>query len=55
MQLMTDFWRVKRIDTEMYQVKGRDIYGDGGFVLCYCIGRINAERVRDAMNRGKNI
>jgi len=48
---MGNFWKVKRIDTNMYQVKGRDIFGDGGFVICYCIGKENADNVCEALNK----
>jgi len=47
---MSNFWRVKRIDTNMYQVKGKDVFGDGGFVKCYCIGKQNAQDICDVMN-----
>jgi len=48
---MGNFWKVKRIDTNVYQVKGRDIFGDGGFVICYCIGKVNADNVCEALNK----
>jgi len=49
------FWKVKRIDTQVYQVKGKDIFGDGGFVVCYCIGKINADRIANALNNEEKV